>query len=255
MKAMRFTLSVTALLMIVGSAHGDEPGQTATNTVGMKLAYIPPGTFTMGSPKTEPGRIANETRQQVTFRKGFQIGVTEVTQKQWRLVMETSPGYFKGDDLPVERITWHEAEAFCRRLSEKEHKRYRLPTEADWEYACRAGAPTAYGTGRDEAALDQVGWYRGNSGNRSHPVGRKAPNRWGLYDMHGNVSEWCAERPDAGTYTSNSAQLAREEKRLRDFRGGSWGLGPGDCRSASRHRNAASYRFFDLGLRVVCEFD
>ena len=94
----------------------------------MKLAYIPAGTFTMGSPETEPGRISNETQRQVTFAKGFRIAATEVTQQEWRLVMSTSPSYFKGDDLPVERITWLEAEEFCRRLSEKEEKRYRLPT-------------------------------------------------------------------------------------------------------------------------------
>ncbi len=126
------------VLVVVRTAGGAEPGDIVTNSVGMKLAYIPPGTFTMGSPDTEPGRIRNETQRQVTFAKGFRIGVNEVTQKEWRLIMSTSPSYFKGDDLPVERITWLEAVDFCRRLSEKEEKRYRLPTAEEWEYACRA---------------------------------------------------------------------------------------------------------------------
>jgi len=255
MNTRRILLSVTAFTITILAGCGAEPSHTIINTLGMKLAYIPPGTFTMGSPETEPNRIANETQHQVTFKKGFRIGVTEVTQTQWQQVMESNPSVVKGDDLPVEHITWYEAEEFCRRLSRKEQKQYRLPTEAEWEYACRARTETAYYTGRDKAALDSAGWYRENSGNQSHPVGRKKPNPWGLYDMHGNVSEWCAERPDAETFKSNSAQLDREEKKLRDLRGGSWGLSASDCRSASRHRNAASFRFFDLGLRVMCELD
>jgi formylglycine-generating enzyme required for sulfatase activity len=255
MNARRILLSVTAFLITIFAACGAKPGHTIINTIGMKLAYIPPGTFTMGSPKTEPNRIPNETQHQVMFKKGFRIGVTEVTQKQWQQVMGSNPSDFKGDDLPVEHVTWYEAEEFCRRLSQKEQKQYRLPTEAEWEYACRAGTKTAYYTGQDKAALDSAGWYRGNSRNQSHPVGLKKSNPWGLYDMHGNVSEWCAERPDADTFKSNSAQLDREEKKLRDLRGGSWGLGGSDCRSASRHRNAAFFRFFDLGLRVMCEPD
>ena len=252
---MRTGVILLIVLVVVPPAGGADPGDIVINSVGMKLAYIPPGNFTMGSPKTEPGRIPNETRRQVTFARGFRIGVTEVTQKEWRLIMGTSPSYFKGDDLPVERITWREANEFCRRLSEKEKKRYRLPTEAQWEYACRAGTTTVYYTGGNEAALAATGWYLRNSGNQSHPVGRKKPNRWGLFDMHGNVSEWCAERPDGERGDATSAQLDGEEKALRDLRGGSWGLNASECRSASRLSNAGTFRYFDLGLRVVCELD
>ena len=230
--------------------------EIVTNSVGIKLAYIPPGKFTMGSPETEPGRVANETQRNVKIEQGFRIGVTEVTQKQWQLIMGTNPAFFQGDDLPIEQVTWHEAVEFCQRLSEKEKKRYRLPTEAEWEYACRAGTATVYYSGKDKDMLDAVGWYVENSGNQSHPVGRKQPNAWGLYDMHGNVSEWCAERlPDDKEGDSRSAQLSSEENALRDLRGGSWGLNASDCRSASRLRNAGTSRYFDLGLRVVCDLD
>ena len=252
---MRIGVVLMVVLMAASSAVGEDPGDSVTNSIGMKLACIPPGSFTTGSPDIEPGRIANETRRQVKFTKGFQIGVTEVTQKEWRVIMGTSPSHFKGDDLPIERITWREAVEFCRRLSEKEKKRYRLPTEAEWEYACRAGTTTAYYTGGDEAALAAAGWYLGNSGNRSRPVGRKKPNGWGLYDMHGNVSEWCAKRSGGNKPGSKSQQLDDEEKALRDLRGGSWGLNAGDCRAASRLRNAGTYRYFDLGMRVLCELD
>jgi formylglycine-generating enzyme required for sulfatase activity len=252
---MRSGVFLMIVLLAAAPASGIEPGDVVANSVGMKLAYIPPGEFTMGSPKTEPGRVANETQRHVTFEKGFRIGVTEVTQKEWRLIMGTNPAFFKGDDLPVERITWREAVEYCRRLSEKEKKRYRLPTEAEWEYACRAGTTTVYYSGENKEALDAAGWYVGNSGNQSHPVGRKQPNPWGLYDMHGNVSEWCAERPPGERGDSHSAQLNSEENALRDLRGGSWGLNTSDCRSASRLSNAGTFRYFDLGLRVVCDLD
>ncbi len=252
---MRTNLILIMVLLVIRAAGGTEPSDIVTNSVGMKLAYIPPGTFTMGSPDTEPGRITNETQRRVTFANGIRISVYEVTQKEWRLIMSTSPSYFKGDDLPVERITWLEAVDFCRRLSKKEKKRYRLPTEEEWEYACRAGTTTAYYTGGSEAALATAGWYLRNSNNQSHPVGLKKPNAWGLYDMHGNVSEWCAERADERSTDTTSVQLDGEEKSLRDLRGGSWGLNASDCRSASRHSNAGTFRYFDLGLRVVCELD
>ena len=252
---MRSCVFLTGVLLVTTPAWGIEPGGVHVNSLGMKLAYIPPGEFTMGSPDSEPGRIVNETRRHVTFEKGFRIGVTEVTQEQWRQIMGTNPAFFKGDDLPVERVTWDEAVEFCRLLSEKEKKRYRLPTEAEWEYACRAGTTSVYYTGKNEAALDEAGWYLGNSGNQSHPVGLKQPNPWGLYDMHGNVSEWCADRPPAERGDASSAQLDSEEKALRDLRGGSWGLTASQCRSASRLSNAGTFRYFDLGLRVVCDLD
>jgi len=232
-------------------------GQTLTNSIGVQVAYIPEGNFTMGSPDSEAGRIPNETRREVTFEESYYIGVTEVTQQQWRKVMGSAPSVFKGDDLPVEHITWHEAVDFCERLSEIEGKRYRLPTEAEWEYACRAGSTVAYNTGVGEAALAEAGWFRKNGGNQTHPVGVKKPNAWGLYDMHGNVSEWCAKRieGDPDTFTSESSHVNQEILAERDHRGGSWGINANDCRSASRHRNNGTFQYFDLGLRVLLEVD
>jgi formylglycine-generating enzyme required for sulfatase activity len=252
---MRTTAFLTTVLLAAAPARGIEPGDVVVNSVGMKLAYIPPGEFTMGSPDSEPGRIVNETRRRVKVEHGFRIGVTEVTQKQWRQIMGMDPAFFNGDDLPVERITWGEAVECCQRLSDREKKQYRLPTEAEWEYACRAGTTSIYYSGENEAALNDAGWYLGNSGNQSHAVGLKQPNPWGLYDMHGNVSEWCADRPRGERGDLNSAQLDNEEKALRDLRGGSWGLTASQCRSASRLSNAGTFRYFDLGLRVVCDLD
>lgn len=256
---MRTGLLLTILAVSLSATGGAEPGRAlkpgdvVTNSIGMKLAWIPPGSFTMGSPESERGRTANETPRTVTVAQGFRLGVTEVTQKQWREIMGSDPSYFKGDQLPVEHVTWHEAAEFCRRLGEKEGRHYRLPTEAEWEYACRAGSTAAYSTGKDEAALAEAGWYQRNSGNQSHPVGQKKPNAWGLHDMHGNVSEWCADRPDGAVSSPDSQILSREIKAERDHRGGSWGLSAGDCRSASRHRNDGNFRYFDLGFRVVRE--
>ena len=256
MKAMRISSFALLVLTATHTVPAAEPGDTVTNSVGMKLAYIPPGEFTMGSPESERHRISNETQRRVAFKKAFRIGVTEVTQEQWREIMGTAPSYFKGDELPVERVTWQDADEFCRRLSAKENKRYRLPSQAEWEYACRAGTTTTYHTGKDEKALGEAGWYRRNGGNRSHPVGKKKSNPWGLYDMHGNVSEWCAKRGDIDVrLNSKSTRLEWEEARLRDLRGGSWGLNANDCRSATRLANAGSFRYFDLGLRVVREID
>lgn len=252
---------ITLACIVFGAGTNAEPhaeaSQSITNSVGMRFAVIPSGSFTMGSPDSENGRISNETQRTMTFAKPFYIGATEVTQKQWREVMGTDPSFFKGDDLPVEHITWHKAIEFCRRLSRREKNRYRLPTEAEWEYACRGGTTTAYHTGDGEEALADAGWFLKNGSNHTHPVGLKKPNAWGLYDMHGNVSEWCADRAEEepDTYNTKSDLLNVEIAALRDYRGGSWGLNASDCRSASRHRNQGRFQYFDLGLRVVREVD
>lgn len=253
---MRSTILLLLIVVAVTApAHGTEPGEVIENSIGMKLAYIPPGRFTMGSPDTEVGRVSHEVTRDVEFATGFRIGVTEVTQAQWQTVMGTNPSFFKGDDRPVEHISWQDAIKYCQHLSQSENKRYRLPTEAEWEYACRAGTTTAYSAGDSQAALATAGWYRANGKNETHSVALKQPNEWGLYDMHGNVGEWIAERPEERKSDVNSARLDQEEKGLRDWRGGSWGLNANDCRSASRLSINGTFKNFDIGLRVVLELD
>ena len=161
--------------------------------VKMTLCYIPPGNFIMGSPASEAHRSGNEGQVSVQISKGYWLAQTECTQAQWRAVMGTQPSNFNGDDLPVERVSFHDAEAFMTRLNGRKILqagwKWSLPTEAQWEYACRAGTTTPYA-----GDLEQIAWYNDNSKSATHPVGSKAMNGWGLYDMQGNVSEWCSDR-------------------------------------------------------------
>ncbi len=199
-----------------------------TTSIGMEFVYIPPGTFMMGSPPNEPGRVDNEKQHRVTLTKGFYLQTTEVTQGLWENVMGNDPSYFKecGDDCPVEQVSWHDAQDFISELNKRERlegtDRYRLPTEAEWEYACRAGTTGKYYFGNDETMLREYAWYAKNSVYETHPVRQRKPNKWGLYDMHGNVWEWCQDW--YGDYRSGSVTNPRGpftgEHRV--LRGGSW---------------------------------
>jgi len=217
----------------------------------MKLAYIPAGCFDMGSPPDEKGRQTDEFQHRVILTRPFYIAVTEVTQAQWQAVMGDVQCHFKGDNLPVEKVSWYEAVTFCKRLSQKEGKTYRLPTEAEWEYACRAGATGPFaGPGK----LDEIGWYRANSKGQTHPVATKKPNAWGLYDMHGNVSEWCSDyySPDYPQATVTDP-VGPAEGKYRVIRGGSWDYFARGCRCAARSSAPPSYQLKQTGLRVVME--
>jgi formylglycine-generating enzyme required for sulfatase activity len=247
---MAIFLAVVLYILVFGSS-AKKAGDIVTNSLGMKFAWIPPGTFKMGSPVGEPGRNDDEVQHDVILTKGFYLGVYEVTQAQWRAVMGDNPSAFKGDDYPVECVSWADCQKFCEKLSLRDGRRYRLPTEAEWEYACRAGTTGEYSSGNGENALRKVGWYAGNSNDRTNPVGGLAPNAWGLYDMHGNVWEWCAD-----WYAPYPVGIVRDYQGpmfggFRVLRGGSWGHIPGYCRAADRgNRYAPSARLHYYGCRV-----
>ncbi len=223
-----------------------------TNELGMDFVLTRPGEFTMGSSRREPGREGDEgPRHQVRITRGFYMGAHEVTQEQYAEVMERNPSKFSGAQNPVDQVSWNDAVEFCARLSRKEGRTYRLPTEAEWEYTCRAGSTTAYCYGDDPAQLGEYAWYEGTSGEKTHKVGLKQPNAWGLYDVHGNVWEWCQDW--YGDYTRGAGEdpVGAASGVYRVVRGGSWFDYPLAFRSASRGRNSPSVRSDDHGLRVV----
>ena len=218
------------------------------NSVGMQFKLLPGGTFRMGE-----GGAAH----QVILTKPFYLGVYEVTQTQYERVMGTNPSQFKGDDHPVEKVSWEDAVAFCRKLSslpaeQSAGRVYRLPTEAEWEYACRAGAATQYSFGDNTSELDAYGWFDEISG-KSHPVGKKLANPWGLYDMHGNVWEWCQDWYDDYPNGSVTDPIGPAAGSYRVNRGGSYSCYvAGYCRSGFRNPDPApDDRDPDLGFRVA----
>jgi formylglycine-generating enzyme required for sulfatase activity len=226
------------------------------------FVHIAPGTFSMGSPEDEPGRSADEIMHEVTLTKGFYMMKTPVTQEQWKSVMGNNPSSFPdgGDNCPVENVSWNECREFIRMLNAEKDGIYRLPTEAEWEYACRAGSSTSLCNGEisglqsaHDPILSEVGWYCGNSGRKSRPVAQKSPNAWGLYDMHGNVSEWCQDW--YGEYGSDSqtdpcGPTAASGKVVR---GGSWLSNAKNCRSASRFDWLPDSGIEFIGFRLVKE--
>ena len=188
--------------------------------VTMKLVLIRPGKFMMGDGKDH---------HEVTISKPFYMGVTEVTQAQYEAVMGTNPSHFKGATNPVEMVFWNDAAEFCKKLSQKTRQTCRLPTEAEWEYACRADTQTAFSFGEDPSALGDYAWWGRNSAKTTHPVGQKKPNAWGLYDMHGNVWEWCADWHGAYPKDPVTDPSGPATGRYRLLRGGSWSYVDADC--------------------------
>ncbi len=236
---------------------------TVTVFRGMTFELIPVGTFTMGSPTDELGRNDDETQHEVTLTKDFYLQTTEVTQGQWKAVMGQNPSHFSdcGDDCPVEQVSWDDVQEFIEKLNEMEGTdTYRLPTEAEWEYACRAGSTTAFANGEitnteyDDPNLDQIGWYGGNSDNKTHPVAQKEPNDWGLYDMHGNVWEWCQDRDGDYPIGQVTDPTGPSSGTYRMFRGGGWNYYAWNCRSAFRGRDDPGFRGDRSGFRVARDF-
>jgi formylglycine-generating enzyme required for sulfatase activity len=300
MNGKRWLGLVAGLLMVwvstgcrLGSRSGLGPRAGATKTVDLggtmklKLAWCPPGAFTMGSPADEPGRYSGERQRRVTLARGFWLGKYEVTQRQWQAVMGSNPSFFKnaGLDAPVEKVSWNDCQKFVKKLNARMAGRlpkgygYRLPTDAEWEYACRAGTTTVLYTGdiqilgsRNAPALDAIAWYGGNSGVKyegaydssklpekqenhtragTHPVGQKKANAWGLHDMIGNVYEWCQDW--YGAYPSGAVTDPTGAKTgsYRVSRGGSWYSDARCCRSAFRSGYDPSISSSFLGFRVA----
>ena len=193
----------------------------------------------------------------VTISKVFYIGKYEVTQAQYKSVMGENPSKFKGANNPVDEISWNAATKFCKKLSKITEKNYRLPTEAEWEYACRAGTTTEYYWGDSDKDVGIYEWYSGNSGSKSHPVGLKKPNPWGLFDISGNVYEWVNDRY-ALEYYKQSPEMDPKGAKVgneRIFRCGSWAFGPNDLRASARGHKSQDHKYSNSGFRVVLEIE
>ena len=273
--------ALSLLFFPAGAQAQGKPSPTREVIKGIAMVTIPAGSFLMGhdytpGPPNDPVNRYYPDEQPVhkVTLNAFQIGETEITQGQYKAVTGVNPSAFTGDDtLPVTNVSADEAVAFCNKLSvaaglepchdgktgkcDFSKNGFRLPTEAEWEYACRAGTRTLFNTGNTLADLERSGWFIGNSGNRSHPVARKAPNAWGLYDMHGNVFEFCYDGFDetysAGNYTPELAvnPIGYDNFNLRIMRGGGWFSEAADCRSATRSTFWTGGGNYYIGFRVA----
>lgn len=252
--------------------------EVRNNSIGMKFTHVPAGEFMMGSPDDEKGRWADESPvHKVNISKPFYLGTYPVTQREWKAVMGDNPSNFKGDELPVEKVSWYDVQNFIKKLNEKEGvDKYRLPSEAEWEYACRARTTTRYSFGADEGKLGEYAWYVENSGSRppnkgdfdgydkddlfsdkwngnTHPVGQKKPNPWGFYDMHGNVWEWVQDGW-CGDYKGANILFLAGSLQARVNRGGCWHDSAKYCRSARRANcDIPGVRDLGLGFRLLRE--
>jgi formylglycine-generating enzyme required for sulfatase activity len=241
-----------------------------TNSIGIKLAMIPAGEFLMGAPDSDMSAPEDEKPQHlVRITRPFYLGVYQVTQGQYREVTGRTPSNFEGpDELPVESVSWKDAVAFCNSLSALEGlepyydldlwtrrggEGYRLPTEAEWEYAARAGSTTQFSFGADDATTGDHAWFIDNARDKTHPVGQKKPNAFGLYDMHGNVWEWCCDLFDPRYYAQSPSAdpHCAAQAALRVHRGGWWADGPCYLRSTDRGGSSADSRDDDVGFRVA----
>jgi formylglycine-generating enzyme required for sulfatase activity len=244
--------SIKLLIPAAAAAGG------STSADGIDMVFVKGGTFTMGSPSSEADRGGDETQHQVTL-SDFSIGKYEVTQKQWQSIMGSNPSNFKGDNLPVEQVSWNDVQEFIQKLNQKTGKTYRLPTEAEWEYACRTGTSTPFYTGNNltTSQANYNGNYpynnnpKGEYREKTMPVGSFAPNAWGLYDMHGNVWEWCSDWYGDFSSGSQSNPQGASSGSSRVLRGGSYYDHAQTCRAALCNNGSPDFRFYGRGFRLV----
>jgi formylglycine-generating enzyme required for sulfatase activity len=237
---------------------GDTPGNY-TNSLGQTFVLLSAGTFTMGSPSDELGRDSGETQHQVTLTKSFYMMTTEVTQAQWEAVMGSNPSSSSGcSTCPVEQVSWNDVQSYITQMNLRDEGTYSLPTEAQWEYAARAASTTAFANGGItetgcgfDPNLDAIGWYCYNSADETHPVAGKAANAWGLYDMSGNVFEWCQDW--FGSYSSSAVTdpTGPSSGSFRIIRGGSWDFLAKYSRSAFRIGRDPDDSYSYLGFRLL----
>ena len=257
-----FVTGCIVLFAMAGTAFSEtkEPPKELTVDLGkgvkLEMVLIPAGEFLMGSPDSDKDASFQEKPQhRVRITKPFYLGKYKVTQEQWEAVMGSNPSHFKGPKNPVEQVSWDDCQQFLGKLNAKfaaEGGKYQLPSEAQWEYACRAGSKTRYSFGDDETRLGDHAWIRKNWGGNTHPVGEKKPNAWGLYDMHGNVCELCQDWFKDGYYKESPVDdpMGAATGLYRVLRGGSWHCPAGHCRSANRRRILPGLPCNNLGLRV-----
>lgn len=283
MKYASFIILLFSFACFFSPLNSFSQQRSITNRLNMRFILIESGSFTMGSPKEEIGRRWNEKMHRVVISQDFYLQETEVTQAQWKNLVGFNPSAFSefGGRYPVDTVSWHQCREFIRVLNQVENTdKYRLPTEAEWEYACRAGSRTAFAEGpitqnscsRLDPILDKLAWYCANSGLQNparefkpHPVKTKRPNAWGLYDMHGNVQEWvldsCKWRdiwtgrtgPVTDTYKNDVVDPLSRKGDHRIIRGGGWHETPARCRSAYRSFYKPVAKRNSLGFRIVRE--
>ncbi|MEO5354197.1 MAG: formylglycine-generating enzyme family protein [Magnetococcus sp. XQGC-1] len=251
---MIYSIIFLSMLAIPGFARS-EPAKSHVNSIGMEFVLIPAGSFMMGSNVASRAVSNDEIPQHpITISRPFYLGKYEVTQSQWLAIMEQNPSKFIGGSLPVDNVSWVAVQTFIQRLNAKEGGvAYRLPTEAEWEYAARAGSDTTWYWGNSADEAERYAWYNSNANKQTHPVGQLQPNAWGLYDMLGNVWEWVSDRHDSKYY----ARSPRTDPTGPDtgsswvYRGGSWSQGPRALRSANRIGRAPDFRDADMGVRLA----
>ena len=236
---------------VPNSALGGEVLEFEVGSCRFKMIPVEAGTFTMGSTPEQKESADNETTHQVTLTNNYYIGQTEVTQALWKAVMGSNPSYFKGDNRPVECVSWNDCQKFITKLNKLTSQNFRLPTEAEWEYAARGGKNSQGYQYSGSNNLDEVAWYTDNSSRQTHNVATKQPNELGVYDMSGNVWEWCQDWCGSYSSTSQTNPTGATSGYNRVNRGGGWDYDAGNCRSSNRSNNDPGGTNYDLGLRLV----